>query len=385
MTPSEKQGSILITGSSGFIGDALARRFGERYRIAGLDAKPPSPTPDGRGDTPAEYFYVDLTSDDSVEQALTEVRRSHGDHLASVIHLAAYYDFAGDPSPLYEEVTVRGTERLLQGLRRHFQVEQFAFSSSTLVYAPCEPGQRINEDSPLEPKWDYPESKVRTEELLRADHAEIPLVILRIAGVYDDLCHSIPLAHHIQRIYERQLVSHVFPGDTSHGQPFLHLADLVEALWLTVEQRRALPPEETLLVGEPETMSYEELQREFGLLIHGEEWETRQIPKAVAKAGAWLQDVLPGEEPFIKPWMIDLADEHQELDITRARTLLGWEPRHRLRDTLFRMIGALKRDPAGWYRLNKLEVPQEVAEQEQPEQDVVAEEALDERALPTAR
>ena len=313
------------------------------------------------------------------------MRSSHGDHLASVIHLAAYYDFAGEPSPLYEEVTVRGTERLLRGLRRHFQVEQFAFSSSTPVYAPCEPGQRINEDSPLEPKWDYPESKVRTDELLRADHAEIPLVILRIAGVYDDLCHSIPLAHHIQRIYERQLVSHVFPGDSSHGQPFLHLDDLVEALWLTVERRGELPPEATLLFGEPETMSYEELQREFGLLIHGEAWETRQIPKAVAKAGAWLQDALPGEEPFIKPWMIDLADEHQELDITRARTLLGWEPRHRLRDSLFRMIGALKRDPTGWYRLNKLEVPQEVPEQEQPEPEGGSEEALNERTSPAAR
>jgi hypothetical protein len=31
--------------------------------------------------------------------------------------------------------------------------------------------------------------------------------------------------------------------------------------------------------------------------------------KAVAKAGAWVQDQIPGvEEPFIKPWMIDLAD-----------------------------------------------------------------------------
>ena len=32
--------------------------------------------------------------------------------------------------------------------------------------------------------------------------------------------------------------------------------------------------------------------------------------------------------------MIDLADDHYDLDISRARTLLGWEPKHSLRETL---------------------------------------------------
>jgi hypothetical protein len=83
----------------------------------------------------------------------------------------------------------------------------------------------------------------------------------------------------------------------------------------------------------------------------------------VAKAGAWVQDALPlGEEPFIKPWMMDLADDHLELDITRARTRLGWEPERSLRRTLPRMVAALEADPAGWYRENKLEVPSWLAE-----------------------
>jgi nucleoside-diphosphate-sugar epimerase len=216
---------------------------------------------------------------------------------------------------------------LLSGLR-DFAVEQFVFSSTMLVHAPCEPGQRINEDSPLEPKWDYPKSKVATEHLIRTQHGNIPIVLLRIAGVYDDHCHSIPLAHQIRRIYERKLISRVFPGDTSHGQSFLHLEDLLDALVQVIQQRRKLPPELILLLGEPEKLSYDELQREFGRLIHGEEWETKQIPKALAKTGAWLQDKMPfGEEPFIRPWMIDLADDHFALDITRARQLLGWEPK----------------------------------------------------------
>ena len=35
----------------------------------------------------------------------------------AVVHLAAYYDFSGEPSDLYERVTVQGTLRLLNGLK----------------------------------------------------------------------------------------------------------------------------------------------------------------------------------------------------------------------------------------------------------------------------
>ncbi|MGH2588400.1 MAG: NAD-dependent epimerase/dehydratase family protein, partial [Dehalococcoidia bacterium] len=138
---------------------------------------------------------------------------------------------------------------------------------------------------------------------------------------------------------------------------------LVDAFALAAEKRAQLPAELLVLLGEPETLSYDQLQQAFGRLIHGEEWETREIPKALARTGAWLQDVSPvGEEPFIKPWMIDLADDHYALDITRARTTLGWEPQRTLRDTLPTMVAALKADPLAWYRANKLEPPSRLEE-----------------------
>ncbi len=343
---------IIVTGSSGFIGRAVCAALVEGgYRVAGLD-RPGEPPPPPE----VENVPCDVTSDASVSAALARVRSSFGDRIASVIHLAAYYDFSGEPSPLYEEVTVRGTERLLRGLR-DFRVGQLVFSSTMLVRAPCQPGQHIDEQWPLEPKWDYPESKLRTERLLQAERAGIPVVLLRIAGVYTDRCQSLPLAHQIQRIYERRLTAHVFPGDTSTGQSFVHLDDVLAALAAVVARRAELPAEAVMLIGEPEPLSYEELQRSLAKLLHGEaEWGTRQIPKAVAKAGAWVQDKIPGiEEPFIKPWMIDLADDHYALDVTRARTLLGWQPRRNLRDTLPTMVAALTAGPAGWYHLNKLE------------------------------
>ena len=345
--------TVLVTGSRGFIGSAVIERLAGEYVTVGLD-RPGAPHPPPA----ADCIDVDLSSDESVQEGLRAVRDRHGERLASVIHLAAYYDFSGEPSPKYEEITVKGTERLLRGLKQGFWVEQFVFSSTMLVHAPCEPSQRINEDWPLDPRWDYPKSKVQTEELIRARHGDIPYVLLRIAGVYDDTGHSIPLANQMQRIHERWLTSRVYPGDTSRGQAFLHLEDLVDALRLLVRRRAGLPRELTLLLGEPETLSYEELQRAFGRLIHGEEWETTQIPKALAKTGAWLQDNLPlVEEPFIKPFMIDLADDHYALDISHARALLGWEPRHSLRQTLPKMVEVLKADPPAWYEANKLKPP----------------------------
>ncbi|MBY0497444.1 MAG: hypothetical protein K2Y23_24845 [Cyanobacteria bacterium] len=44
------------------------------------------------------------------------------------------------------------------------------------------------------------------------------------------------------------------------------------------------------------------------------------------------------------------------LDITRARQLLGWQPKRSLRETLPKMVAALKADPPGFYRENGLEL-----------------------------
>ncbi|WP_439621608.1 NAD-dependent epimerase/dehydratase family protein [Gemmata sp.] len=344
--------TVVVTGSSGLIGAALAGRLDQTYDEVGFD-RPGEPHPPAH----VEYIDLDVASDDSVRDGLRQLRERHGDRIASVVHLAAYYDFKGEPSDKYEQVTVRGTERLLKGLQ-DFQVEQFVFSSTMLVHAPGEPGRKLTEDSPLGPTWDYPKSKVRTEELIRAKRGDIPVVLLRIAGVYTDRGESIPLAHQIQRIAEKHLTGHFYPADPARGQAFVHLGDLVDAFVRVIERRKELPPETVLLVGEPETLGYGELQEALGQLLHGEAWSTYRIPAAVAKAGAWVQDHLPfGPEPFIKPWMIDRAADHYELDISRARTLLGWEPKHSLRDTLPGMVEALKRDPDGWYKANRLDPP----------------------------
>jgi nucleoside-diphosphate-sugar epimerase len=126
------------------------------------------------------------------------------------------------------------------------------------------------------------------------------------------------------------------PSET--GQSALHLDDLTNALRLVIDRRKDLSPYSVLVLGEPVALSFDEIQRTVGKLIHNEEWETRQIPKALARTGAWVEDEILEEEPFIRPWMVDNADAHYELDISRARDRVGWEPKHSLRETLPKMV-----------------------------------------------
>lgn len=365
---------VLITGAEGRIGSAIAAALENAYTVVGFERK-------CRGNN---CINVDITSDDALAQGCAEFRARYGNQIASVIHLAAFYDFSGEPHPMYDEVNVKGTRRLLQALQ-NFDVDQFIYASTMLVHAPTAPGQPINESAPLQPAWPYPQSKLDAECIVKEERGKIPALILRLAGVYTDLCDVPSLANQIQRIYERQMLSRVFPGDPSRGQACVHVDDVARAFRNAVDRRTQLPEETALLIGEPQTESYEALQNLIGRLVHGQPWVTQRIPKPVAATGAWLQekleDVVPdaidrGIEPFIKPFMVSLADDHYELDIARAEQALDWRPAHRLRQSLPVMIGKLKDDPAEWYKHNKIPLPvwmEETRDESSPSPAVIAE------------
>lgn len=358
MTGSDLRPIILITGTSGNLGRSLSEALGRDYRIVGLDRKAEAAT--------FTVFEIDFTSDAAVDLALHKFRDAFGSHIASVIHLVAYFDFTGEDNPLYQSVNVEGTQRFLRSLQ-DFEVEQFIYSSTMLVHAPCRPGERIDEQQPIAPRWAYPQSKAAAEAVIRTEHKQIPYLILRLAGVYDEHSMVPTLAQQIARIYERDFQSYFYSGSMLVGQAMLHRDDMIEAFRRAVDRRAELPPETEILIGEPDTIGYDTLQDELGYLIHGvDDWPTLRLPKPIAAAGAWVHDKLEpaipdaidgGEPPFIKPFMITLADDHYALDIRHARDLLDWQPQHRLKDELPRLVAALKRDPVGWYETNGITPP----------------------------
>ena len=182
-------GIVLITGAMGRVGRDLARRLGHSYDVVGIDLPQVA---DGA------CVPCDLTDDASVDLAFSEIAETRGQRIASVIHLAAYFDFSGRETPLYDAVNVEGTRRLLRRLQ-HFEVGQFIYSSTMLVHAPVAPGEMIDEASPLGPQWAYPRSKAETEQVIREEAGDIPVLILRMAGLYDERTAVPTLSHQIAR------------------------------------------------------------------------------------------------------------------------------------------------------------------------------------------
>jgi nucleoside-diphosphate-sugar epimerase len=73
----EHNDTIVITCSSGLIGEALVAELAASYNVIGLDLRAPKELPDG-----ASFQQIDLTSDTNVRQSLQKIRKSHGSRRA---------------------------------------------------------------------------------------------------------------------------------------------------------------------------------------------------------------------------------------------------------------------------------------------------------------
>lgn len=345
---------MLITGSTGNIGRALTTYLAENFKVVGLDR------------AESADITCDLTSPESMKKAIGTVKDDFGSSVAAVIHLAAYFDFTGEASPLYDEVNVNGTQHLLDALSL-IDVEQFIYASTMLVHRATQPGELITEQSPIDPKWAYPQSKERAENVIIEHPGNIPFTILRLAGLYDDETAVPTLAQQIARIYERNPKSVLHAGDSQAGQAFIHRDDMLDLFKLIISKRKSLGKRNIFLAGEGSVISYRELQHQIGKLIHGDsDWATITVPESIAKVGAWVDDksepIIPdeldeGKRPFIKPFMIEMASDHYELDIQKIETALGWSPKHRIQTSLIKLIDNLKADPVKWYKNNNIKIP----------------------------
>lgn len=107
--PVDDRPVVLITGAAGAIGSALTHALQHDYFVVSLDMV--------EADAADASYTFDLTQADSVKLALRKVADAHGKRIAAVVHLAAYFDFTGNESPMYDKVNVKGTENLLKALR----------------------------------------------------------------------------------------------------------------------------------------------------------------------------------------------------------------------------------------------------------------------------
>ena len=142
--------SVLVTGSSGFIGSHVLRQFhAAGRRVIALDfLRPTFPLPEG------------------VEFRLCDIRQDHFTNriFDAVVHLAALAGVRPSMThPIgYHQTNVNGTLRLLEFCRT-MGVPHFVFASSSSVYGPNSP-LPFTEDGPTDPCSPYALTKLIGEQ-----------------------------------------------------------------------------------------------------------------------------------------------------------------------------------------------------------------------------
>jgi hypothetical protein len=122
-----------------------------------------------------------------------------------------------------------------------------------------------------------------------------------------------------------------------------------------MEKKETLPPFLILLAAEEKTFPYIELHKRMSKAALGYELPLFWVPKFMAKLGSLFLI-----HSFIKPFMIDIADLHYDVDISRAKKLLGWEPKKSLDKNLETLVAWAKENKQEFYKENGLIVPKKL-------------------------
>ncbi|MDQ1518234.1 MAG: hypothetical protein QOE80_4064 [Actinomycetota bacterium] len=300
-------GTVLITGVSGFLGQAVLRRLAGSPtvgRVVGLDVREPGFRP-----RELQFHLVDVAGSDL---------RPLFEGADVLVHLAGVHDAIPDEE-LMARVNVGGTRRVLEAAASA-GVSKVVLVSSAAVYGawPNNPVP-LTEDAPLRPNPGFPLGvhKAELERLLAEWSLARPAVtttVLRPAFVL-----GARADHAIARLI-RARVPLAVGGSTAPVQ-FVHEDDATEAIALAVE--RDLPG--VYNVAADGWLSREELRALLGRKVQpsiGPELMERAL-RRLFRAG--LVDVPPSEMPYLlHPWVV-------AVDRLRAE---GWTPQYTNEETV---------------------------------------------------
>jgi nucleoside-diphosphate-sugar epimerase len=345
---------LLLTGASGFIGRHLIEALREDFQIVALARSSQSYC--GVPSHPnLSWLQVDLGDRVGLAAACSRIRESGG--IDFVVHLAAYYDFTGDPHPEYESTNVAALRALLEECRT-LRPRRFVFASSLAASEFPPAGRRLDESSPPNGHHPYAVTKRLGEQMLREFAAEVPSTIVRLAAIYSDWLEYPPLFVSFERWLSDAWDRGVLGGRGAFAIPYLHVHDVQAFLLRALEAHAELAPGEVLIASPDEPTSLRAL---FERVARGEDGElpaSPALPPPVCRVGMIGRDLLGralGKRPFERPWMVGYIDRAMPVDARRTRARLGWQPRERL--GLERRLPLLlvnrSANPVEWHRRNQ--------------------------------
>ena len=291
---------VLVTGANGFVGRALVRRLtGAGFLVTQV------PRSTGQAATPGLYSagnYDDMAPLMSGHASLV--------HLAARVHVMN--DAAHDPLAAFRAANVILAENLARQAAAS-GVKRFVFISSIKVNGEATlPGRPFTEQDAAAPQDAYSISKMEAEQGLRQIAAQtgMELVIVRPPLVYGPGVRANFAA--LMRAVERGVPLPL--GSIDNRRSLVALDNLLDFIVTCIHHPAAA--HQNFLVSDGEDLSTPELIRRIARAV-GRPARLLPVPLWVLRAGA----LVLGKQDKLQRLCGNL-----QLDISKARGLLGWQP-----------------------------------------------------------
>jgi len=340
---------ILVTGAGGRLAEYLipllvkkgyalnfldynAERVREQFKKQISFLEPGEDAAAAASPTKARLFQANLAKGDLDDLAQIAAACKECD---AVVHLAALVDYNAPRKRVFA-VNADGTRRVLDAAKKAGCVKRFVFASSTSVYrAPRY--LPIDERHPIAPSNAYGQSKAEAERLVRA--SGLPYVILRFALVYGPGFEE-GYKYVAAKVKEGSMV---LIGSGENRVAFVHASDAAQALVLAIEKREAVNRD--FIIASDEPVTQEQALRAIADALGVKPPEKRMF-KELAYAGAQFSQLKKRVglgKGSLSPENVGTLSENRWYDVTKARTVLGFEARVRFEDGLHEFLSSLEK------------------------------------------
>jgi nucleoside-diphosphate-sugar epimerase len=343
--------TVVITGSSGYLGSALCADLATDYCVVAIDRRPASSALKQAAPS-AVWEHLDISNAQAVSNAFQRIAREQGG-IDFIIHFAAYYHYGRGWRREYDVHNIQGTRNVIEAACR-CGARRIIFAASIAALLPPPPGGALTEDSCDMADFPYCRSKAAGERLCTARLDDLPAVVLRIGGVFSDWCELPPLYSLIRLWSRRGPIGRCMPGRGQTGFPYIHREELVRFVRRVIEKNDALERHEVLFASEDGCTCHEDLFHPIRRLC-GKTLSAAPIhvPPLLAALFLYLKlaaNGLRARPTYEQPWMLAYADRPLRVDTRYTRQKLDWRPRdeYSVLKRLPVVMGNFRRHPRAW-------------------------------------